>query len=115
MSGAKKLTTPDKKKNALTKESEYGVSGIKAPLLEVTAKAEEVWGPSLGGREREETMREVLTNMDQHRELFVMSGDIKESMKRNDYDNVVADYDKAMKSADAARAIAEPPGGPLRG
>ena len=47
-----------KKKNALTKESEYGVLGIKTPLLEVSAKAEEVWGPALGGREKEANKQE---------------------------------------------------------
>jgi exocyst complex component 2 len=41
----------DRKKNALTKESEYGVQGIKAPLIEVMVKAEEVWGPALGEAE----------------------------------------------------------------
>ena len=29
----------------ITKESEYGVQGIKAPLIEVAVNAEEVWGP----------------------------------------------------------------------
>jgi len=48
------------KKNALTRESEYGVLGIKQPLQEVAIKAEEVWGPALGGREKEATLTQVL-------------------------------------------------------
>ena len=56
-SGAMGLSSPltpqadSKRKNALVKESEYGVIGIKTPLLDVSAKAEDVWGPALGGRE----------------------------------------------------------------
>lgn len=46
--GVHKPLPSDKKKYALTKESEYGVQGIKAPLIEVAVKAEEVWGPALG-------------------------------------------------------------------
>ena len=45
----------EKKKNALVKESEYGVHGIKVPLTEVAVKAEEVWGPALGGKDKEDT------------------------------------------------------------
>ena len=37
--GVNKPLPSDKKKNALTKESEYGVQGIKAPLIEVAVKA----------------------------------------------------------------------------
>jgi exocyst complex component 2 len=40
-------------KNALRKESEYGTLGIKGPLVEVSQKAQDIWGPALGGRERE--------------------------------------------------------------
>ena len=53
----------NRKKNALMKESEYGVLGIKAPLLDVSAKAEDVWGPALGGREKEDISRKTLFNL----------------------------------------------------
>lgn len=109
MSIGKKPTTPvaeGKKKNALTKESEYGVQGIKAPLLDAAVRAEEVWGPALGGQEKEETMREVVSSLDQHRDIFHLSGDMRESIKKNDYDNVVAGYKQARKYADAARNLA---------
>ena len=96
----------DKKKNALTKESEYGVSGIKAPLVEVAIKAEEVWGPALGGREKEETLKAVLSTFEQHRDIFRLSGNLHESIRKNDYDNIVDSYKQAKKYADQARRIA---------
>ncbi|KAK3713638.1 Exocyst complex component S5 [Vermiconidia calcicola] len=97
----------DKKKNALTKESEYGVQGIKAPLVEAAIKAEEVWGPALGGREKEEALKSVLSTMDQYRDIFRLSGNMRESARKNDYDNIVDAYKQAKKYADQARNIAE--------
>ncbi|UJO13894.1 uncharacterized protein CLAFUR5_02334 [Fulvia fulva] len=97
----------DKKKNALTKESEYGVQGIKAPLQEVAIKAEEVWGPALGGREKEETLKALQNALEQHREVFTLSGSIHEAIKKNDYDGVVDGYKKAKSHAEKARKIAE--------
>ncbi|KXS96019.1 hypothetical protein AC578_3905 [Pseudocercospora eumusae] len=102
-----KIPAVDKKKNALTKESEYGVQGIKAPLQEVAIKAEEVWGPALGGREKEETLKAVLTTLDQHRDIFNLSGTIYEATKKNDYDSVVDAYKQAKSHADKARKIAQ--------
>lgn len=81
----------DKKKNALTKESEYGVQGIKMPLLELAIKAEEVWGPALGGRDKEEGLKTILTSLDQHREIFSLSGSVYEAMRKNDYDTIISD------------------------
>lgn len=97
----------DKKKNALTKESEYGVQGIKMPLLELAIKAEEVWGPALGGRDKEEGLKNVLTSLDQHREIFSLSGSVYDAMKKNDHDTIIADWKKANKYAEEARGAAE--------
>ena len=97
----------DKKKNALTKESEYGVQGIKAPLVEVAIKAEEVWGPALGGREKEETVKAVLSTLEQNREIFKLSGSLRESIRKSDYDNIVEAHKQARKYADRARNVAE--------
>lgn len=107
-SGAsKKVISQDKKKNALTKESEYGVAGVKAPLLEVAVKAEEVWGPALGGREKEETLKSVISTLEQHQDIFSLSGNLHDSIRKNDYDNIVDAYKQAKKHADAARNIAD--------
>ncbi|KAI3549592.1 exocyst complex component Sec5 [Colletotrichum filicis] len=99
-------TSDARKKNALVKESEYGVSGIKAPLLDVSAKAEDVWGPALGGREKEENLKVVSANLDQFKEYVELSSAIAESIKRRDYESLVEEYNKARKFSDDARALA---------
>lgn len=106
-SPSNKSAQNDKKKNALTKESEYGVQGIKTPLVDVAIKAEEVWGPALGGREKEETLKAVLSTVEQHKEMFRLSANLHESIQKNDYDGVVDAHRRAKKFADQARNIAE--------
>lgn len=99
---------PDpRKKNALIKESEYGVSGIKGPLLEVSAKAEEVWGPALGGRDKEENLKVVAATLEKHQEYVETSSAIAESIKRKDHEALVEEYNKARLFADEARRMAQ--------
>ncbi|KAJ4425104.1 Exocyst complex component S5 [Gnomoniopsis sp. IMI 355080] len=99
---------PDpRKKNALIKESEYGVSGIKGPLLEVSAKAEEVWGPALGGRDKEENLKVVAATLEKHQEYVETSSAIAESIKRKDHEALVEEYNKARLFADEARKLAQ--------
>ncbi|KAL5113978.1 Exocyst complex component S5 [Pleosporales sp. CAS-2024a] len=97
----------EKRKNALIKESEYGVHGIKVPLTEVAAKAEEVWGPALNGREKEETLKAVQEAMDQHRGLFQVACALQEAIRRKDHDAIVEANKRARRYAEEARAIAE--------
>lgn len=97
----------DKKKNALTKESEYGVLGIKAPLTEALVKAQEVWGPALGGKEREESLKAVLSLLEKNRDLFELAPSIQESLKLKDYENLVEQYTKARRLADEAQSLAD--------
>ncbi|EMC96419.1 hypothetical protein BAUCODRAFT_474343 [Baudoinia panamericana UAMH 10762] len=96
----------DRKKNALTKESEYGVLGIKIPLQEVTIKAEEVWGPAIGGREKEETLKAVIGAVDAHKDIFKLGSVVYEAIKKNDYDTVTDGWKQANRYADQAREIA---------
>lgn len=99
---------PDsRKKNALIKESEYGVMGIKGPLLDVSAKAEDVWGPALGGRDKEEHLRVVSSTLEKYQQFVETSASIADSIKRNDHETLVEEYNKARKFADAARQIAQ--------
>lgn len=105
--GTNANTPVDKKKNALRKESEYGVSGIKGPLQDLTIRAEEVWGPALGGREKQETVKSVLGAMDQHREVFRTGGSMMEAIRKNDYDTVVEEWKRANRHANQAREIAD--------
>ena len=101
-----KAQVGDKKKNALLKESEYGVQGIKTPLTEVSIKAEEVWGPALGGREREESLKGILSTLERHRGLFEVGGAIRDAIKRKDYETLVEEYNRARRYADDARDAA---------
>jgi exocyst complex component 2 len=96
-----------RKKNALVKESEYGVMGIKAPLLDVSAKAEDVWGPALGGREKEENLKSVASSVDRYKEYVEISAAISDSIKRKDHESLVEEYTKARRFADEAKKIAQ--------
>lgn len=95
------------KKNALTKESEYGMNGIRIPLLEASAKAEEVWGPALGGREREEMLKSVVDSLEKNRDVYELGGRLSRSIKQRDYDSVFEQYTKARALAKDAKNIAD--------
>ncbi|KAK0128896.1 hypothetical protein ONS95_000842 [Cadophora gregata] len=102
------LSTPDiRKKNALTKESEYGVLGIKTPLLDVSAKAEEVWGPALGGREKEDSLKIMGGTVERYKELYEVGAAITDSIKRKDYESIVEEYAKARRFVDDARKLSD--------
>ncbi|KAI1825526.1 exocyst complex component Sec5-domain-containing protein [Xylaria intraflava] len=96
-----------KKKNALLKESDYGVLGIKGPLLDVSAKAEDVWGPALGGRDKEENLRVVSTCLDRHKEYIETSANIADSIRRKDYDTLVEEYGRARKFSEETKELVE--------
>ncbi|KAI0966528.1 exocyst complex component Sec5-domain-containing protein [Xylaria arbuscula] len=105
----------NKKKNALVKESDYGVLGIKGPLLDVSAKAEDVWGPALGGREKEENLRTISTSLDRYKEHVETSSNIADSIRRKDYDTLIEEYGRARRFADETRKLVQdlgstPPG-----
>ncbi|KAF2472811.1 uncharacterized protein BDR25DRAFT_283350 [Lindgomyces ingoldianus] len=97
----------EKKKNALVKESEYGVQGIKVPLTEVAVKAEEVWGPALGGREKEATLKAILASVEKSRGLFEVGSAIQDAIRRKDHETIVEEYSRARKYAEDARYIVE--------
>ncbi|KAL7785187.1 exocyst complex component Sec5 domain-containing protein [Trichoderma ceciliae] len=99
------LSSDSRKKNALIKESEYGVLGIKVPLLDVSAKAEDVWGPALGGREKEENLRVFQKYVNQFKDPLELSTTISDCIKRKDYETLVEAYNRARKFADDARAL----------
>ena len=99
-----------RKKNALVKESEYGVMGIKAPLLDVSAKAEDVWGPALGGREKEEHLKTVMTSIDAYKEYMEASSAIADAIKRKDHESLIEEYTKARKFAEEAKDLAQKAG-----
>lgn len=103
--GVDKPLPSDKTKHALSKESEYGVHGIKAPLAEVAVKAEEIWGPALGGREREEALRSAMASVERSSGIIEVGNAIANCIKRKDYDGLLDEYKKARQYAEEARAI----------
>ncbi|KAL8904384.1 MAG: hypothetical protein Q9207_003309 [Kuettlingeria erythrocarpa] len=104
--GAHKPLPSDKKKHALVKESEYGVQGIKAPLIEVAVKAEEIWGPALGGRAREETLKSAMASIEQCSGIFEVGPALSSCIKHRDYDGLAEEYKKARRYREEARASA---------
>jgi exocyst complex component 2 len=97
----------DKRKNALIKEQEYGVLPIKIPLLEVQAKADEIWGPALGGREREDHLRTVMNSAEKPRTAFEIGSSISDCIKRRDHETLIEEYAKAKRLAEDARDVLE--------
>ena len=97
----------DKKKNAITKDSEYGVQGIKMPLIEAATKAEEIWGPALGGREKETSLTTIVQSVESNEGIFKVGKMVNESIKRKDFEALVVEYTKAKKYMEQARHVAE--------
>jgi exocyst complex component 2 len=102
-----KPVSTEKRKNALIKESEYGVHGIKVPLTEVAVKAEEVWGPALNGREREDTLKAIQQAAEQHHGLFEVPATLQDAITRRDHETIVDEYKRARRYAEEARYIGE--------
>jgi exocyst complex component 2 len=108
ISGAKQsISDSGFRKNALLKESDYGVKGIRVPLTEASVKAEEVWGPALGGREREQMLKSVLGSMEKHREVYEIGGLLSKSIKQRDYDSVFEQYRTARALTQNGKSIAD--------
>ena len=100
-------TPPAAGKNALRKESEYGVAGIKGPLLEVSQKAQDVWGPALGGREREASLKSVVEGVERDKQLYELGSNLSRSIKQKDHGTIVSHYNTARQYATEAKKIAD--------
>lgn len=105
--GASQQAKPPPSKNALRKESEYGVQGIKAPLLEVSQKAEDVWGPALGGRQREASLKFIVEAVQREREIYELGAKLAKSIKQKDYEAIIEQYNSARNYANQAKGVAE--------
>ncbi|KAH8698425.1 putative exocyst complex component Sec5 [Talaromyces proteolyticus] len=99
--------TGSAKKTALTKESEYGVKGIRNPLVEASVKAEELWGPALSGRDREQSLYTVVNHVERNRSVFEIGGNISKAIKQQDFDKIFEDYRRAKTLTNEARSIAD--------
>ena len=96
----------DKKKYALTKESEYGVYGVKSPLIDIVGKSEEIWGPALGGRERENNLKAVLESINKSDDIMEINQELTTAIKRKDYETLVKLYTRARNARSLARDTA---------
>jgi len=91
------------------KESEYGLGKIKAYLTEAGAKADEVFGPIMSGRGREEELRGLLSILEKHGNMLEMPGILLDCVKRKDYEALLEEYQKARKYMDDSRALVPNP------
>ena len=96
----------EKHKNALIQESEYGTVGIQAPLRQAAAKAQGVWGPVLGGRDREEHLKNVFTSTESNKTILETGVAIEDCIKRRDYDTLTEEYSRAQRFRAEAQAAA---------
>lgn len=102
-----KPVSSDKKKNALIKESEYGVQGVKAPLIEVAVKAEEIWGPTLGGREMEEMLKGALSSIDRCQAILASGQAVSACINSKDHETLVEEYCRVRKYTHEARDMSD--------
>lgn len=98
---------PRPSKNALRKETDYGVQGIRGPLLEVSQKAEDVWGPALGGKERETNLKAIADAVAKDRALYDLGSNLNYAIKQKDYDKIVELYDAARRYVAEAKSLSE--------
>ena len=98
---------PQPSKNALRKDSEYGVQGIKKPLLEVAQKAEDVWGPALGGRQREARLKSIVEDVQRERDVYELGAKMSKSIQQKDYEAIVEQYNTARQYSVDAKNLAD--------
>lgn len=98
---------PPPSKNALRKESEYGVKGVKGPLLEVSQRAEDVWGPALEGREREAGLKDVAEAVTKDRAIYELGRELQSAAQQKNYERVVELFASARSYASQATAVAD--------
>ncbi|EXJ63963.1 hypothetical protein A1O7_00298 [Cladophialophora yegresii CBS 114405] len=94
-------------KNALRKETEYGVKGVKTSLSEVAQKAEDAWGPALGGKKREENLKVLLGSVEKDREVWVLANRLENAVNQRDYDSIREHYNAARRYRAEVQAMAE--------
>lgn len=70
------------KQTNLNKEQEWGLAGIKIPLMEAGRKADEIFGPVMENRGKEEKYRAALGLVEKHRDLLEIPNLIIDAIKR---------------------------------
>ncbi|PWW76845.1 hypothetical protein C7212DRAFT_351691 [Tuber magnatum] len=87
------------------RESEWGVGKIRSYLNDAGAKADEVFGPAMKGRGREEGLRLALAVLEKHRAMLEMPGNLSECIKRKDYESLIEEYQKARSFLEKSRKL----------
>lgn len=100
--------TPSKlSKNALRRETDYGTKGVKEPLLEIAQRAEDVWGPALGGREREANLKAVAEEVETNRQLYELGAELDSAIQQRSYERIVELYRSARSFVSQTTSIAQ--------
>ena len=94
-------------KNALRRETDYGVQGMKHSLSDVSQKAEEVWGPAMGSKKREGSLKVLLGSVEKDKDVWALANRLENAINQRDYDKVRELYNAARRYVAEARAIAE--------
>lgn len=87
------------------KESEYGVGKIRSYLNEAETKADDVFGPVMKGRGREEELRTLLNVVERHKDILEIPGLLNDCIKRKDFEGLIDEYQKARKALMDARGL----------
>ena len=94
-------------KNALRRETDFGVKGVKGSLSEVSKKAEDAWGPALGGKKREENLKILLTAVEKDKEVWALANRLESAMMQRDYAKVQVHYSAARRYRAEVQDMAE--------
>jgi exocyst complex component 2 len=100
-------TNVDNRKYALTKEGDYGMKGIRMSLVEASGKADELWGPALGGREREQRLYAIGNAVERNRAVYEIGTKLFRAIKQRDYDSIFEEYRRAKTFANEAKVTAD--------
>ncbi|KAF8423080.1 exocyst complex component Sec5-domain-containing protein [Tirmania nivea] len=95
------------KQTNLNKEQEWGLAGIKTPLMDAGRKADEIFGPVMVNRGKEEKYRAVLGLVEKHKDLLEIPNLIIDAIKRKDYELLIEEYQKARKWVTESRALTQ--------
>lgn len=93
------------KERNLTKEKEWGVADIRTPVSDAARKVQEIYGPAMDGRGREDRYRVMLDVIEKHRAKLEMPATLGEHIRRKEYDSILEEYQKARKWVEEARAL----------
>ncbi len=94
-------------KNSLRRETDYGVKGVKGSLSEVSQKAEDAWGPALGGKKREENLKVLLSAVEKDRDVWGLANRLENAINQRDYDKVREHYNAARRYKAEVQSMAE--------